>query len=870
MRQILFRCNVLLLALMVSTFAVFAKPVSKDIAQKVCANHYFNVTNTPSNFFSSTSDVSLVLEKKNQKQQSMVYVFAVKNNGFTIIAGDDRVAPILGYSYEGSEKLTAENLPPQLKGMLDYYSAVVDEVSTQPEPNALTSTQKEWEQLISNKKSEDRFFVTSPVNVPSLIKAKWKQDPLYNKFCPKDQNGDQAVVGCVATAMAMIMHYHQYPERGTGFNSYQHTQFGTISANFSNFTYNWSAMPNSISSNSSSTAIDQVARISYHCGVATNMNYGINGSGTYSYLVSDALIKFFGYEKDETKYLEKRNFSDMQWSTMLKNELNSLRPIYYSGAGIGNNGKMSGHAFILDGYNGDFYSVNWGWGGQYNGNFLLSNLVPDGTGTGGGAGTYNEQQAAVFIKPPVSGGGGTDPSDNANIQINATTSVAPNPIISNGSVTITTNVANRANSVFTGSLCVAMFNSTGEFLDYIEIKDNISLQPNYTFTNPITFKKNNLFGVPAGTYFFGVYFKPTGGEWQIASKGQFNNFVSANVVNQQYSNVLSLYGGEIEYPSVVELEQPFQVRLNLQNTSLFTFEGDYTVDLMNKNGGYVEELSRISNVSLPSGYVYTNKLTFNVPGLQSIPVGDYFIAVWYKPLGGDWALVNQGQYTNPKPITVVPSGITADGHEPNNTTQTANTLTLTNNGNCNYTGSTFLANINNNDVDYYSITMPSQCQYYNVALEVEDMYGNTNYTTDVIFSHNFSNGVYDYTAPSFVLSSGTKLLIRVEPYFIGQTGTYKLIANLTPSSTSSVAMVPSLWSISPNPAKNLTVLSSATDTQIAEVVIRDISGKEVLRLKNNNVTTVPINVETLANGQYVVEITTATKDKHSTILNVIR
>lgn len=869
MNQFLFRCKVLFLALFVCANLAEAKPISKEVAQKVCANHFSTVTNSPSNFFSSTSDVSLILEKKNQKQQSMVYVFAVKNNGFTIIAGDDRVAPILGYSYKGDTKLTAENLPPQLKGMLDYYSSVVDDVVAQPEPNAITSTQKEWELLISNKKSENQFTVTSPVNVPSLIKAKWDQGEPYNKFCPSYSNGDKSVVGCVATAMAMIMHYHQYPERGTGFHSYQHSKFGTISANFSNFTYNWSAMPNSISTNSSSTSIDQVARISYHCGVALEMLYDIGengGSSTSSQKIPDALTTYFGYEKDGTRYYSKSNYSDSEWRQMLQNELTNNRPISYRGSGQG-----GGHAFVLDGFTGNFFSINWGWSGAYNGNFLLSNLVPDGTGIGGGAGSYNENQGAIFIKPPVSGGGGTDPSTNANIQINTTTSIAPNPIISNGSVTITTNVANRANLVFTGSLCVAMFNSTGEFLDYIEIKDNISLQPNYTFTNPITFKKNNLFGIPAGTYFFGVYFKPTGGEWQIASKGQFNNFVSADVVNQQYSNVLSLYGGEIEYPSVVELEQPFQVSLNLQNTSLFTFEGDYTVDLMNKNGGYVEELSRISNVNLPSGYVYTNKLTFNVPGLQSIPVGDYFIAVWYKPLGGDWALVNQGQYTNPKPITVVPTGITADGHEPNNTTQTASTLTLTNNGNCNYTGSTFLANINNNDVDYYSITMPSQCQYYNVALEVEDMYGNTNYTTDVIFSHNFSNGVYDYTAPSFVLSSGTKLLIRVEPYFPGQTGTYKLIVNLTPSSTSSVATVPSLWTISPNPAKDLTILSSETDTQIEEVVIRDVSGKVVMTLKNQiSTTTFPINVETLANGQYVIEVLTATNEKHTTLLNVVR
>ena len=874
MNQFLFRCKALFLALFVSTFVVFAKPVSKDIAQKVCANHFSTVTNAPSNFLSTSSDVSLVLEKKDKKNQSVLYVFSVKNNGYTIIAGDDRVTPILGYSYEGNVTVSVDKFPPQMKALLEYYASIVSDVSMQPEPNAITSTQKEWELLISDKKTEDRFTVTSPVNVPSLIKSTWDQGDPYNKFCPRDQNGEQAVVGCVATAMAMIMHYHQYPERGTGFNSFQLQGFGTISANFSNFTYNWSAMPNSITTNSSTTAIDQVARISFHCGVATNMMYGVaetGGSGTYSHLVSEALIKYFGYDKDATKYVEKSDYSDSQWSTLLQTELNNNRPLYYSGASSG-----GGHAFILDGYSGNFFSVNWGWSGVYNGNFLLTNLTPDGTGIGGGAGSYNFGQAAVLIKPPVSGGGGggggTDPSANANIQISSAMQVTPSPLVSNGSITVTTNVVNKATSTFEGSLSAALFTSTGEFVKFIEVKENISLPTNYTFTNPITFTNATLFGVPAGDYLVAVYFKSTGSEWQIASKAQHPNVVSVSIEDPVYSNVLTLYDGDIEVPNVVQLETPFQVRLNLQNTSQSTFEGDYSVDLMDAEGNYLEELSKIENVSLPQGYVYTNKLTFNVDGLTGIEPGTYYIAAWFKPLGGEWDLVNPGQYANPKEFTVLTKALVADAYEPNNTTQSASGLQLVDNSACLYISSTNNGNLHNNsDVDYYTITMPSQCQYYNVSITAEDIDASSNYSADVIFTHNFTSDVFDVEPSNFVLASGENLRIKVEPYFPGQTGTYKLLVNLTPSSTSSVATLPSLWSISPNPAKDLTVLSSATDIQITEVIIRDISGKVVMTLKNQTTSTsFPINVETLANGQYVVEVLTATNEKHTTVLNVVR
>jgi len=870
MKNILLRCKVLFLAIFVCTIVADAKPVSKNIAQKVCANHFSTVTNSPSNFLSTSSDISLILEKKDKKNQSVLYVFSVKNNGFTIIAGDDRVAPILGYSYEGNSKLTQENFPPQLVAMLDYYSAVVEDVSSQPEPNSITSTQKEWETLISNKKSEDRFSVTSPVNVPSLIKATWDQGDPYNKFCPRDQNGNQAVVGCVATAMAMIMHYHQYPERGTGFNSFQLQGFGAISANFSNTTYNWSSMPNSITTNSSSTAIDQVARISFHCGVATNMMYGVaetGGSGTYSNLVSEALIKYFGYDKDATKYVEKSDYSDSQWSTLLQTELNNNRPLYYSGASSG-----GGHAFILDGYSGNFFSVNWGWSGVYNGNFLLTNLSPDGTGIGGGAGSYNFGQAAVLIKPPVSGGGGTDPNANANIQISSAMVISPTPLLSNGAINVTTNVVNISTSPFDGSLSAALFKSTGEFVKYIEVKDNISLPANFTFTNPITFTNSSLFGVEAGEYLVAVYFKTTGGTWQIASKAQHPNVVSISIQEPPYSNVLTLYDGEIEVPAIVQLETPFQVRLNLQNTSNSTFEGDYSVDLMDAKGDYLQELSKIENVSLPAGYIYNNKLTFNVEGLTDLEPGKYFIAAWFKPLGGKWDLVNPGQYTNPKEFTVITQALSADSYEPNNNTQSSSVLQLADNSACLYSSSTNNGNLHNNsDVDYYTLTMPSQCQYYNVTIATEDKDASSNYTADVILTHNFSGNVFDTEPANFVLASGENLRIKVEPYFPGQTGTYRLLVNLTPSSTSSVATLPSLWTISPNPAKDLTVLSSATDTQIAEVVIRDVSGKVVMTLKNQiSTTTFPINVETLAIGQYVVEVLTSTNEKHTTLLNVVR
>jgi len=186
--------------------------------------------------------------------------------------------------------------------------------------------------------------------------------------------------GCVADAMAMVMKYHNYPTHGYSSHSYAHTiangfsnNFGTLTANFWATTYNWASMPNNVTSTNTA-----VATLIYHCGVSVNMDYDDQGSGAYLTDATAALRNYFVYS---AQYAMRNMFTDNDWTLLIKNSLDSLRPVIYGG----NDDGMGGHAFVCDGYqNSGTYSnmfhFNWGWSGTSNGYIYLNNIAPDGTG----------------------------------------------------------------------------------------------------------------------------------------------------------------------------------------------------------------------------------------------------------------------------------------------------------------------------------------------------------------------------------------------------------------------------------------------------------------------------------------------------------
>lgn len=316
-----------------------------------------------------------------------LYIFNA-NPGFVVMSADDCVKPILGYSLTG--RFEAKDMPENLSSWLQGYSEEI-QYAIDNQVRASSETIQLWKDLINGNTGSSK--VSAVVN--NLLSTTWDQDPYYNDLCPYDQSaGELTVTGCVATAMAQIMKYWGYPSRGIGSHSYTpntHPEYGVQSANYSETTYNWTAMPNYINS-----ANNEIAKLMYHCGVSVDMDYGTSdegGSSAVTANVAIALQNYFNYQTCSFKY---KSDNEDNWTNMLKAELDAHRPLQYSGRG-----SAGGHSFVCCGYdnNNKFY-FNWGWSGVCDGFYSLDALQPSTGGSGSAGLSFNQNQGAIFgIQP---------------------------------------------------------------------------------------------------------------------------------------------------------------------------------------------------------------------------------------------------------------------------------------------------------------------------------------------------------------------------------------------------------------------------------------------------------------------------------------
>lgn len=306
-----------------------------------------------------------------------------QGGGFVIVAADDMARNmVLGYADSGT--FDADSMPAAMRWWLGEYGRELAHASAAGDGTRV-------------KRQLPVYDAVKP-----LLTSLWGQDEPYDALCPEYMS-EQCPTGCVATAMAQIMYYHKWPERGTGSASYTwevngQTQ-GTLSADFSQSTYNWAAMTDTYSAASTQEAKDAVAKLMYDLGVASKMAYHPSGSGASSYTAVKAMADYFGYDPS-VNMLDRNCYGLEEWQEMLYNSIAAGYPVYYSGTTAAN----EGHAFVLDGYSDGYFHVNWGWDGISNGYFLVSALDPETQGTGGGSSAFSyDQNAAVNLRPAEQG-----------------------------------------------------------------------------------------------------------------------------------------------------------------------------------------------------------------------------------------------------------------------------------------------------------------------------------------------------------------------------------------------------------------------------------------------------------------------------------
>lgn len=316
---------------------------------------------------------------------SLYYVFnRGMQEGYVIVAGDDQFETVLGYTDAGEFDYQA--IPDNMRYWLDCYATYIERL--QSTPNAVRAK-----------------LPTHPA-IPEMLTCRWDQGSPYNDECPMYFNYGRSVTGCVATAMAQILYFQRAKSvtetqadipAYTTWNADESLRL-PVAGIPAGSPLDWDNMRDTYNNSSTAKQKQAVAQLMHYCGVSVEMDYTNSASGAQSWKVAGAMNNYFGYST--ATYIQRDNYSDTSWDAVIYNELDQGRVVYLSGA---NPNADMGHAFVCDGYDGNqCFHINWGWGGQSNGFFLLSSLDPAVQGIGGSSsgGGYNAYQDAVIRCEP--------------------------------------------------------------------------------------------------------------------------------------------------------------------------------------------------------------------------------------------------------------------------------------------------------------------------------------------------------------------------------------------------------------------------------------------------------------------------------------
>ena len=280
------------------------------------------------------------------------YVFSTSDDGaFVIVAGEDRVRPILGCA---NGKFDAEQLPCNVRWWLDGYKRQIEWLRGHPQQQAVEGSRR------------------SPAEgqtIEPMVTCHWNQGEPYDWECAVYE-GEYCLTGCVATAMAQVMNYWKFPDVLPEVPGYTSETFEIIHEPLPSVGVDWEHMLDDYYTNHyTDQEAHAVARLMRYCSQAcqSDCSPGGTASSTLNQMIA---LKMFGYSP-RVDFLARDSYGNDEWRAIVDEELLSHRPVLYGG-----NDGSGGHAFVIDGYDNGLYHVNWGWGGYYDGFFELDLLDP--------------------------------------------------------------------------------------------------------------------------------------------------------------------------------------------------------------------------------------------------------------------------------------------------------------------------------------------------------------------------------------------------------------------------------------------------------------------------------------------------------------
>lgn len=611
------RLYFMFLALFGVMTVVMAKPVTEEEARKK-AEAFLNAKGSmiAGKAIAPTSPYRAA--RKKQQTDASYYVFnATNNGGFVIVSGDDSTDEILGYAETGNFDI--QNLPSNVAAWLQGYADQIEAL------DGTTTTRQ-----VTPKK------VSTHAAIAPLVKTKWNQGAFsatgnaYNYQTPLVTNsysGEKVhgVTGCVATAMAQVMNYHQWPVEVGAIEEYTYNYSGTpVSVEaLPATTFDWKNMLNEYNGSEAPTDPTAIAisTLMRYCGQAVGMAYGEDGqSAAYSGNAAKALTDLFGYD-DAVRFVNRSDYTISTWDELIYNELSANRPVYYDGQSSG-----GGHAFVCDGYDGQgLYHINWGWGGWCDGYFKLSVMNPgssDGIGASASSDGYSMGQGAII---------GVRPDDGIAEAVKMT---AENFHIENGEFVFSIYNGTTKTNVFDYAIGKLETDGSFTYLYANESWGNQELEPYYGFNISIP---TNFLSLEPGTHRLVPISKATAETvWYNSNKNpeeylevvvdENGTIVSSTVYPPTSENIIDLKATmEFPNPPYTGIEQ--EVVVTIQNDGSEFYGVLYLFDKNNDSkpisyGGLTIEEGATDKISLSftptTAGTYELKITTDAEGTNVI------------------------------------------------------------------------------------------------------------------------------------------------------------------------------------------------------------------------------------------------------------
>ena len=435
--------------------------------------------------------------KASDAAQPAYYVFnAEQSQGYVIVAADDQAPAILGYADSGT--FDAAAMPPAMQRMLEGYEAQIA--------------------LIASGEAQPAQKASYNRRIAPMLKSHWNQSAPYNALLPTVE-GSTAYTGCVATAMAQVMFYHKWPPRPT--NAIPAYTTATKKINMPQLDpvdFKWDIMKD-FNINDGSEASNAVATLMLYCAQSLEMDFKKGASSASTSTMISALNNYFDYDIN-ANYVERANYTQQTWETMIINELLAHRPIPYRG-----DKDPGGHAFVCDGYDGNgMFHFNWGWASSSDGYFLLSVLNPSDQGIGSANGPYGYifDQAMIIGIQPNTGAPVNDPMLKvSNLTLDSPTTITRASIDENLTVTITNRFSNAGNTTANFQCGWAAFKN-GSMIECFQGTPYSSLRPRYGSNRTVTMNmRGSNYG--NGTYRLMPVYRITGNtEWKLCAGAETN------------------------------------------------------------------------------------------------------------------------------------------------------------------------------------------------------------------------------------------------------------------------------------------------------------------------------------------------------------